>query len=174
MVKVKGTQPPVQNHREAVGITSQEQLGIELLGNDWKTRIEQISDQDPHFPEKLVLAVIGEAVNLHQEVKALQEAGANNTEPSNWSSRFSLFYRFGNQGVTRSGRPMMSGLHLAKIMHTMLENGELLAEGAFISDLKSCTIQEFKHKRGVTPLKALAKPILGARQHDLLKMLGIG
>ena len=69
---------------------------------------------------------------------------------------------------------MMSGLHLAKIMHTMLENGELLAEGAFISDLKSCTIQEFKHKRGVTPLKVLAKPILGARQHDLLKMLGIG
>ena len=174
MVKVNDTQPRVQNHQEDIRITSVEQLGMELMGSDWETRSELLSDQDPHFPEQLVLTVIEEAVSLYKEVKALHKSGAKNTEPANWSSRFSVFYRFGNQVVARSGRPMMSGLHLAKVMHTMLENGELLAEGSFISDLKSCTIEEFKSKRGITPLESLAQPILGARQHELIKMLGIG
>jgi len=173
MVKINETQPLVQNNKEDIRITSVEQLGRELMGSDWETRSEQLSDRDPHFPEQLVLTVIEEAVGLYQEIKALHESRANNTEPANWSSRFSLFYRFGNQVVTRSGRPMMSGLHLAKVMHTMLENGELLAEGSFISDLKSCTIEEFKSKRGITPLESLAQPIVGARQHELIRMLGI-
>ena len=133
MVKVNDTRPLVQNHQEDIRITSVEQLGRELLGSDWETRSAQLSDRDPHFPEQLVLTVLQEAVSLHQEIKALQDSGASNTEPANWSSRFSLFYRFGNQVVTRSGRPMLSGLHLAKVMHAMLENGELLAEGLHVA-----------------------------------------
>ena len=173
MIKVNGTQPLVQNRQENIHITSLEQLGMELMGSDWRARSELTSDQDPHFPEQLVLTVIQEAVSLYQEVRALQESGATTTEPQNWRSRFGVFYRFGNQVVTHSGRPMMSGLHLAKIMHTMLENGELLAERSFIADLKSCTAQEFKNKRGVTPLESLAQPVLGARQHELIRMLAI-
>ena len=172
MVKISGVGGSIAANEDA-RITSLEQLGKALLGENWRGHADVVSDRDIHLPEQLILTVLGQAVELVEEIEHLENLGASNTEPKDWSTRFSELYRFGNQVVIRDGRPMMLGLHLAKVLKGMLANGMLLSEPGLMKDLKECTLQEFKSRRRETPLEVLASPVKQAEEAFLLGLLGV-